>query len=485
MSNNFRLRYAPSPTGFLHIGNTRTALMNYLFAKHNQGQFIVRIEDTDLERNVEGAIESQFDNLNWLGITPDESFFSPGELKYGKYKQSEKFSRYQELAKKLVSEKKAYFCFCTSQELDEDYKNQISAGITATKYSGKCKSLLQDQIHNNLTSNKVFSIRFIVPENTLLIKDFIKGEITFDSKEFGDFVILKSNSIATYNFAVVVDDFDMEITHVLRGEEHISNTPRQILIYQAFGWVAPKFGHMSLIIDDSGKKLSKRSGNALFFIEQYKKQGYLPEAMFNYISLLGWSPNDEKEIFDKKDLVKIFDDSRFNKSPSTFDMNKMKWINSQYMKSLDEKKYLDFTKKFINQEKYSLKEKDTEWINAVLLLFKKEIEYGEKINDHLDLFFVDSDLDKETKSIFSQIEKHDEIIKDFLDKINNTLSWSVDFIKECIKNTSEKIGIKGRDLFMSIRIGATSYEHGPSLAEVIYLIGKDQVLKNLNKVKGL
>ncbi|ASZ09419.1 glutamate--tRNA ligase [Mesoplasma chauliocola] len=479
----FRLRYAPSPTGFLHIGNTRTALMNYLFAKHYDGDFIVRIEDTDLERNVEGAIESQFENLNWLGIIADESFLKPGEEKYGKYMQSQKFERYEKLAHDLINQNKAYRCFCTTEELEKDYEEQVAKGIVATKYSGKCAKLSNQEINSNIEVGKEFSIRFLVPEKILNIKDFIKGDITFDSKELGDFVILKTNKIATYNFAVVVDDFDMEITHVLRGEEHISNTPRQILIYEAFGWKTPNFGHMSLIIDSTGKKLSKRSGNALFFIEQYKNQGYLPEAMFNYISLLGWSPTGEKELLTREELIKMFDDKRFSKSPSTFDMTKMKWINSQYMKNLNEEQYLDFTKKFIDSNRFNISTKSIEWLNQVLLLFKKELEFAEQINNHLDIFFNDIDLSSEIIDGLKTIDNYELVIVEFKNQINSLTNWTTEEIKKLIKIVSELTSKKGKELFMPIRIAASNSEHGPSLADVIYLLGKEKVLANIAKIK--
>ncbi|ATZ21896.1 glutamate--tRNA ligase [Mesoplasma tabanidae] len=479
----FRLRYAPSPTGFLHIGNTRTALMNYLFAKHYDGDFIVRIEDTDLERNVEGAIESQFENLNWLGIIVDESFLNPGDAQYGKYMQSQKFERYEQLANELILQKKAYRCFCTSEELEKDYEVQVAKGIVATKYSGKCSKLRESEIESNLKLNKNFSVRFLVPEAALNIKDFIKGDISFDSKEIGDFVILKTNKIATYNFAVVVDDFDMGISHVLRGEEHISNTPRQILIYKAFGWKTPEFGHMSLIVDSTGKKLSKRSGNALFFIEQYKNQGYLPEAMFNYISLLGWSPIGEKELLTREELISIFDDKRFSKSPSTFDMTKMKWINSQYMKALSEEKYLEFTKIFIDKDKFDISIRSEKWLNQVLLLFKKELEFAQQINNHLPIFFNNTVITNQTFETLRSICDNEKVIKEFENQINFLAEWEIESIKNLIKSVSEKTGKKGKDLFMPIRIAASSSEHGPSLADVIYLLGKEKILANIAKVK--
>ncbi|QVK06952.1 glutamate--tRNA ligase [Mycoplasma mycoides] len=481
---SFRLRYAPSPTGFLHIGNTRTALMNYLFAKHYNGSFIVRIEDTDLARNVDGAIESQFENLNWLGIFPDESIFNVGDQKYGKYMQSQKFDRYKQLAEQLVDQNKAYRCFCTSEELEKDYEEQTSRGIIATKYSQKCLFLTQDQIQKNLENKKEYSIRFKVPENkTWTINDIVRGDVSFDSKDLGDFVILKSNGVATYNFAVVVDDYDMQITHVLRGEEHISNTPRQMMIYDAFNWNYPMFGHLTLIVDNTGKKLSKRSGNALFFIEQYKKQGYLSQAIFNYIALLGWSPPGEQEILSQNELIKIFDEKRFSKSPSTFDMVKMKWINSVYMKKLDDDKYLEFVKSFINTDKFDITSKSETWLNHLLLLYKKELEYAEQINDHLDLFFNKNTHDNNTIDVLNNLTNYKNVVEIFKNQINDLKDWTIENIKQIIKNTSTLANVKGKDLFMPIRIFATKSEHGPSLADVIYLLGKTTVLNNINSLE--
>ncbi|WP_434329600.1 glutamate--tRNA ligase [Mycoplasma capricolum subsp. capricolum] len=481
---SFRLRYAPSPTGFLHIGNTRTALMNYLFAKHYNGSFIVRIEDTDLARNVEGAIESQFENLNWLGIYPDESIFNPNDQKYGKYMQSQKFDRYKQLAEQLVDQNKAYRCFCTSEELEKDYENQTSKGIIATKYSQKCLFLTQEQIQKNLENKKEYSIRFKVPKNkTWTINDIVRGDVSFDSKDLGDFVILKSNGVATYNFAVVVDDYDMQITHVLRGEEHISNTPRQMMIYDAFNWNYPMFGHLTLIVDNTGKKLSKRSGNALFFIEQYKKQGYLSQAIFNYIALLGWSPAGEQEILSQNELIKIFDEKRFSKSPSTFDMVKMKWINSVYMKKLDDDKYLEFVKSFINTNKFDITSKSEIWLNHLLLLYKKELEYAEQINDHLNLFFNKNTLDNNTIDVLNNLTNYKNVVEIFKNQINDLKDWTIENIKQIIKNTSTLANVKGKNLFMPIRIFATKSEHGPSLADVIYLLGKTTVLNNINSLE--
>jgi nondiscriminating glutamyl-tRNA synthetase len=479
----FRLRYAPSPTGYLHIGNTRTALMNYLFAKHYDGDFIIRIEDTDLERNVDDAIDSQFDNMEWLGILADESIKHPVE-KYGPYMQSEKFDRYKELAYKLVDDGFAYRCFCTSEELEKEREEQSARGIVATKYSRKCLSLTDEQVKEKLDANEPFNIRFKVPENkTYTINDLVRGQVKFESKEIGDFVILKTNGIPTYNFAVVIDDRDMEITHVVRGEEHISNTPRQIMIYETYGWEIPKFCHLTLIVDDSKKKLSKRSGNALFFISQYKSQGYLPEAVFNFVSLLGWSPKEEREIYTKEELIKIFDETRFSKSPSTFDMGKLKWMNNQWMKKIDNEYYLNFVKSYIDTTRFPIANVDQQWLDNVLLLFKNEISCAIEINDHLDIFFEDVVVKKELQELLATLGNWKELIIHFEKQLTGMTEFNEDNIKKTIKELGQELQVKGKELFMPIRIAATTSEHGPELAKVICLLGQKKVLANIQKMK--
>ncbi|AXK50907.1 glutamate--tRNA ligase [Spiroplasma alleghenense] len=477
-----RLRYAPSPTGYLHIGNTRTALMNYLFAKHYKGDFIVRIEDTDLERNVDGAIESQFDNMNWLGIFADESFLKPAEG-FGKYKQSEKFELYEEIANQLLKDKKAYKCFCSSEELEADREKQLSSGNPAPQYNKKCANLTQEQINEFEQKNILPNIRFLVPSNKeYKTIDLVRDEVTFNSKEIGDFVILKSNKIATYNFAVVVDDIDMKITHVVRGEEHISNTPRQLMIYEALNAEPPVFCHLTLIVDETHKKLSKRSGNEMFFISQYKSQGYLPEAMFNYIGLLGWSPPGEVEIFSKEEFIKIFDEKRFSKSPSTFDVNKLKWINSQYMKKISDQDYLLFIKEFVDEKRFNLSKYDTNTIDKIMLLFKREIDFGVQINDHLDLFFNEhSKMDEATKDTLKELGNINEVKKFILEEFEKIKDWNEEAIKLIIKSTGIQLNRKGKELFMPIRILTTGFEHGPELAKTIEILGKDRILANIAK----
>lgn len=328
-----RVRYAPSPTGFLHIGNARTAMFNYLFAKHHGGDFVLRIEDTDIERNVEGGEESQLKYLEWLGITPDESAQKPGNC--GPYRQMERLSIYKEIVDEMLEKGFAYKCFCTQEELSLVKETQEARGV-APMYNRNCLNLTAEQIAEKEAAGIPYVIRVRVPENKVYeFDDMIRGTISFESKDIGDWVIVKSNGIPTYNFAVVVDDHTMDITHVFRGEEHISNTPKQLMIFDMMGWSAPTYAHMTLIVNENHKKLSKRDNSIMQYISQYEETGYLPEAMFNFMALLGWSPEGEEEIFSKEQLIEMFDDKRLSKSPSVFDCTKLKWMNGMYIRNMD------------------------------------------------------------------------------------------------------------------------------------------------------
>ena len=332
-----RVRYAPSPTGHLHIGGARTALFNYLFAKHHNGDFVFRLEDTDVERNIEGGERSQLDNLAWLGIIPDESPLEPN-AKYAPYRQMERLDIYRKYTQELLDKGLAYKCFCTPEELDEEHERQVAAGV-APMYNRKCRNLSAAEVKELEDKGMPYTIRVKVPEGkTYKFNDMIRGEVSFESSDIGDWVLVKANGIPTYNYAVVIDDHSMEISHVFRGEEHLSNTPKQLMLYEMFGWTAPTYGHMTLIVNEERKKLSKRDESIMQFVSQYKDAGYLPEAMFNFMALLGWSPEGEQEIFTKEELIKVFDEHRLSKSPSMFDKDKLTWVNNRYIKekSLEE-----------------------------------------------------------------------------------------------------------------------------------------------------
>ncbi len=472
-----RVRYAPSPTGYLHIGNARTALFNYLYAKNNNGKFIVRIEDTDLERNIENGVESQLDNLKWLGVDWDESIDIDGG--YGPYSQLERVSAgvYQPYVDELVAKDLAYPCFCSSEQLDKDAEEQKASG-QIPKYSGRCASLTKEEQQAKIDAGEEYSVRFRVPKNEEISwVDIVKGDISFNTKDIsGDFNILKRNKIPTYNFAVVIDDALMKISHVLRGVDHISNTPKQIMIYQALGLEIPTFCHMTLIVNESGKKLSKRDTSIIQFIAEYKELGYLPQAMFNFISLLGWSPGSEEEIFTKEEFINIFDPSRLSKSSAKFDVNKLTWINNQYIKAMDEDAYLELVMPFINQGDY-----DAETLKKICLLYKNEISYGAEINEVSGLFYTKQTLNDECLEFVKQ-EGVVATLAEFRNLVAESDSLDVDSIKTMIKEAGKNTEAKGKMLFMPIRIATTYQMHGPELPNTLEILGKETVIAHLDDV---
>ncbi|WP_212647184.1 glutamate--tRNA ligase [Candidatus Enterococcus clewellii] len=480
-----RVRYAPSPTGHLHIGNARTALFNYLFARHNDGEFIIRIEDTDQKRNIEDGEKSQLENLSWLGINWDESPENPGE--YGPYRQSERKEIYQPLIDQLLSSNRAYKCYCTEEELEAEREAQRARG-EMPHYSGQCANLTPSEQAEKEAQGLEPVIRFRVPRNTSYsFEDMVKGEIVFESDNTGgDFVIQKRDGMPTYNFAVAVDDHMMKITHVLRGDDHIANTPKQLMIYEAFGWAPPSFGHMTLIINsETGKKLSKRDETILQFIEQYRELGYLPEAMFNFIALLGWSPVGEEEIFSQEELIKMFDPERLSKSPAAFDGKKLEWVNNQYMKQIDLNVLADMCIPYLiadgRVEKEPSAEK-VEWLKKLVSLYQAQMSYAAEIVNLSDLFFNEHPvLDEAAKEVLAG-ETVPQVLNAFKAQLENTDVLDVPAIKAAIKAVQKETGVKGKNLFMPIRVAVSGQMHGPELAETIELLGKEKALAHLTNV---
>lgn len=480
-----RVRYAPSPTGHLHIGNARTALFNYLFARHNDGDFIIRIEDTDQKRNIEDGEKSQLENLAWLGMDWDESPEKPGE--YGPYRQSERSEIYQPLIDQLLVSNRAYKCYCTEEELEAEREAQ-RARSEMPHYSGKCAELTPSEQAEKEAQGLKPVIRFRVPRNTsYTFEDMVKGEIVFESDNIGgDFVIQKRDGMPTYNFAVAVDDHMMKITHVLRGDDHIANTPKQLMVYEAFGWKAPEFGHMTLIINsETGKKLSKRDESILQFIEQYRELGYLPEAMFNFTALLGWSPVGEEEIFSQDELIKIFDPERLSKSPAAFDGKKLEWVNNQYMKQLDLDVLTDMCLPYLVAEgkiEAQPSSEKLEWLKKVVSLYQPQMSYAAEIVNVSELFFNEHPvLDAAAKEVLAG-ETVPAVLAAFKAQLEAMDVVDVPSIKAGIKAVQKETGVKGKNLFMPIRVAVSGQMHGPELGDTIELLGKEKALDHLNNV---
>ncbi|MBZ5751458.1 glutamate--tRNA ligase [Metabacillus rhizolycopersici] len=483
MTNEVRVRYAPSPTGHLHIGNARTALFNYLFAKNQGGKFIVRIEDTDKKRNIEGGEESQLKYLKWLGIDWDESIDVGGE--YGPYRQSERNEIYKEYYEELVAKGLAYKCYCTEEELEKEREEQMARGETP-QYSGKHANLTAEEEKSLEEQGLKYSIRFRVPANKVFsFNDMVKGNISFESEGMGDFVIIKKDGTPTYNFAVAVDDHLMKISHVLRGEDHISNTPKQIMIYEAFGWDIPVFGHMTLIVNESRKKLSKRDESIIQFIEQYEELGYLPEALFNFIALLGWSPGGEEEVYSKEQLIEIFDAARLSKSPAVFDTQKLAWMNNQYIKQIDLDVLVPLTlPHLIKAGKVSeaMNEEENERTRKLIELYQEQISFGAEIVSLTELFFKEEITYSEEAKAVLEGEQVPEVLAAFVNELEHAEDFSSDHVKASIKAVQKATGQKGKNLFMPIRVAITGQTHGPDLPKSISVLGKNTVISRLNSI---
>ncbi len=433
-----RVRFAPSPTGYLHVGGARTALFNFLFAKKHGGRFILRIEDTDPERSKKEYEEKIIQDLKWLGLDWDE----------GPYYQSQRLETYRKYAEKLLSEGKAYYCFCTPEELEAERQKAIAEG-RPYKYSGKCRSIPPEEARRRVEQGEVASIRFKMDDGEFYYEDLIRGRVEFDLSLFGDFVIMRSNGIPSYNFAVVIDDHEMGITHVIRGEDHISNTPKQIKIYQALGWEPPKFAHLPMVLGPDRSRLSKRHGATAVF--QFRQEGFLPEALVNYLALLGWSCG-EKEIMTLKEMIDCFQLERVSKAGAVFDHQKLRWVNHRHMESLPpeelarrlkefaslpyELEFLTFAVSKLREEAYTLKE-----LKEAL---ERELNYspGEKISP-----------------------EEVSVLEAFLQELEGGKS-----VKEALKGASKKTGKRGRELYHPLRVALTGRGSGPDLAFLVELV---------------
>lgn len=469
-----RTRFAPSPTGYMHIGNLRTAIYEYLLAKKYDGDFILRIEDTDQTRSVDGAIDFIYNTLNLCGFVIDEGPNNEGSV--GPYIQSQRLDLYKKYAQKLVDMGCAYYCFCTEEELNEK-RARASERKKPFMYDGKCSRLSKSEIENNLNNNVPYVIRQKMPKTGYTeIIDEVYGLIKIDNTVLDDQILLKSDGYPTYNFANVVDDHLMGITHVVRGKEYLDQTAKYNILYDSFGWEKPKYIHVAMVLGEDGTKLSKRNGDANF-MDLYNI-GYLPEAIINYLVLLGWSPQNNQEVFSMDELIKNFDESRISKSSSQYDVKKLNWFNHQYIQKLNDEEYVSWVKKFFTN---NADNKSEEWINKLLLIYKNQLNYGTEINELTKDFFNDEfNINEECREFLNSDAITKEVINEFKNQIEN-IDWNINSISNAINNVKEVVGAKGKLLYMPIRIAVSGIMHGPELADTIYLIGKDKVIERLNK----
>lgn len=474
-----RTRFAPSPTGFMHIGGVRTALYAYLIAKQHNGKFILRIEDTDQNRYVDGAIDVIYQTLRDLGLNWDEGPDIGGD--YGPYTQSERKDLYLKYAEQLVNEGKAYYCFCDEQKI-ESQKEQAKLNKKPYKYDGFCRNLSMEEV-NNLKQNQPYVIRFKMPKTgTVSFEDIVYGKVEVDCSELEDLIIIKSDGMPTYNFANIIDDSLMEITHIIRGNEYISSTPKYLKIYEAFGFPVPSFIHLPVIKKDkySDKKLSKRDNDAT--VELLQQHGYLNEAIINMLALTGWSSEDNTEIFSLEELVKVFDPKRIGKSNAVFDHEKLNWLNNHYIRQLSSEKLYDFLIPFITKE-YNINDVDKTWLTEVFSLYQEQLKYATEINDLIEIFFKEISLNEDAKDHMKD-DLHKQVVSTFIKELESLTEFDDEVIKQTINNVKDKTGAKGKALFMSIRIAVSKQMHGPELITLIRLLGKQKVIEHAKGVLG-
>lgn len=484
MANDYRLRFAPSPTGPLHIGGARSALFNYLLAKKNNGTFLVRMEDTDLERSSKESEENIKDSLKWLGMDWDEGIDIGGD--YGPYRQMERLDLYNAAVQQLLDEGKAYYCFCSEEELAREKEEQLAAG-EMPKYGGKCRELTEEQQQALREKGIKPVVRLRVPAGeTVVVDDEVRGEVCFETDGIGDFIIVKSDGIPVYNFAVVIDDHTMGITHVIRGEEHLSNTPRQIVIYDALGYDKPRFAHISLILgrDDAGKltKMSKRHGSTS--VVAYKEQGFLPEAIDNFLALLGWAPGGEQELFTLDELKKEFSLDRVSKSPAVFDLEKLKWINGMYIRKASGERLLGYGLPFLKKANLVTEEPSTEemiWAMMTIDALKNHINCFAELPEIVEKYREEITYRPEVLESLKECREDALIVlKTMKEKLEKMSNITVDSYKKMLKEISKETGIKGRNLYHSLRVAKTGEEQGPDLDKLSIILGRDLMLKRLN-----
>ncbi|MEK9728098.1 MAG: glutamate--tRNA ligase [Candidatus Margulisiibacteriota bacterium] len=470
-----KLRFAPSPTGNLHIGSVRTAIFNWVWAKKLKAKLVLRIEDTDLERSKKEFEDNINEGLSWLGIHFDEG---PGQALSGqKYRQSERIKAnvYQPYLDKLINTGHAYYCFESDEELAAERAEAEKKGVPYI-YSRRSLMYTPEEVAQKRAANMPYTIRFKVPNSKqITLNDEIRGNIEFDSNLFSDFIIVKSDGYPTYNFAVVVDDYEMGITHVVRGEDHISNTPKQIMIYNALEWEAPRFAHLPIILGEDRSKLSKRHGAKS--VSEYKDAGFLPHALINYLSLLGWSPPEGKELLAIDELMELFEINRINKAGAVFDTVKLTWMNKQYLSKLDDEAFLSWVKPFLSKSNQEL-----DALDLKILSVRDNVEVLSRINHYLEVFTLT------TTAFFERfkqlaVNETDQLVIHHARKYLLDLSeWSNETVSDLIQHLMTELSLGKGKVMKPLRKSFTGYESGPNLVDCLALIPKSEILKRLDLV---
>jgi len=467
-----RTRFAPSPTGFLHVGGLRTALYNYLFAKQNNGQFVLRIEDTDQRRKVAGAVENLIATLDWAGVKPDEGPNIGGE--FGPYVQSERLDLYRKHARELLEKGHAYYCFCSAERLQQLKERQTAQKIPP-RYDNHCRSLSAAEVQRRLAAGEEHVIRLKVPpEGMVMVTDLIRGQVTFPVTQIDDQVLIKSDGFPTYHLANVIDDHFMQISHVIRGEEWLPSTPKHVLLYQYFGWELPQFAHLSLLLNPDKSKLSKRQGDVA--AEDYRKKGFLPEALINFLALLGWNPGDDREIFSMNELIGEFSLERVGRSGAIFNVEKLQWMNGLYIRNLQPQELLKAARPYLPVTDIWSEEKTLAALNTV----------KDGLNTLADLtaktaFYFAKSLSYDSPDIqeFLVAPAAVAVLTALIPLVQGVADFDGDNFVALIKNVQKATGVKGKPLWMAVRAALTGESHGPEIQHITNVLDRETCLSRL------
>ena len=474
MIPDVRVRFAPAPTGLLHIGNARTALFNYIFAKRHGGIFILRIEDTDVERSTEASMDRILEDLQWLGIRWEEGPDKGGSA--GPYLQSQRLPLYNDYAEQLFREAKVYKCFCSNERLEALRKEQISKGVMP-RYDGRCRFLPKEEISKLESEGLRPVLRFQIGKGSIVFEDLVHGRMHFESEGMGDFIIIRSDGMAAYNFACVIDDHLMHVTHVIRGEDHLSNTPRQILIYQALGWQSPVFAHHPLILGKDRSPLSKRHGATA--VSQYREEGFLPEALLNYLVLLGWSPPSGEEILPLEKIVEDFSLGDVSKSAPIFNRKKLEWLNSHYIRKKGEERFSELLLPYLEKTGIPIHQIDPDHLTKISAVMKENIVILSQIEEYLGIFFDEKFFFENGAKAILLDSKNRETLPLILNVLEASSEITPDNCSFLLSQLEEKTGRKGKDLYTPLRAGITGKMKGPELVKTLPLLGKERMIRRL------
>lgn len=475
ISEHPRVRFAPSPTGYLHVGGLRTALYNYLFAKNQNGKFILRIEDTDRNRYVEGAVDNLINVLKWIGLDYDEGPQKGGD--YGPYMQSERLSIYKQFADELIEKNHAYYCFCTPERLTELKEEQKSKGLQP-KYDKHCLSLSREEVENSINSGMPYVVRLNVPaDQKVAFDDIVRGRVEFDSNGIDDQVLIKSDGYPTYHMANVVDDHFMKITHVVRGEEWLSSTPKHVLLYDAFGWEKPQFAHLPLLLNPDRSKLSKRQGDVA--VEDYRAKGYLKEALLNFVALLGWNAGDDVEFYYLDEMIKKFSLERVNKSGAVFDLAKLNWLNAEHLRKMPDTKLLTLLREELASSKYKDNSYSDEYLLKVITAMKERVSFVKEYIEKSPYFFERPEAYEENAVKKSWKENTPELLGRLTDGFRKIENPKKEDYETVLHQTAEELQVGNAKLIHPVRLAVSGVSAGPGLFDILDILGKEETILRL------